>query len=62
MKSETQKITVTIDRREAIELINGLREGVGNCFKKTEHKAAKSLLQLLEANFINATRGIHFND
>lgn len=62
MKSKTQQISITIERKEALNLINTLRKGLGSNehFNQTiETEPARKLLKLLSANFINSVTGIH---
>lgn len=62
MKSETQRISITIDRAHALSVIRALRIGLGDneYFKQTqETDGARKLLKLLDGNFINSTTGVH---
>jgi len=62
MKSETQKIAVTIEKNDSLSIIVALRKGLGDSehFEKTaETKGARSLLKLLDANFINSVGGVN---
>lgn len=56
MKSETQ--TITINRKEALEIRNALLKGRGSDFK-FEGKGAQDLFDLLGGNFESGVTGVH---
>ena len=62
MKSETQKISITIEKKDALSVINALRKGLGDRehFNKTDDtKGARNMLKLLDANFISSVSGVN---
>jgi len=65
MKLEVKSVSVNITEKEAAEILNGLRFGIGNKTFGSEGQqhceAAIKLKDLLQGSFINATKGIHFN-
>lgn len=58
MKSETQTITVTINRSEALEIRNALLKGRGSDLR-FEGKGAQDLFDLLGGNFESGITGVH---
>lgn len=60
MKSETQSITVSIDKKEALSIYNALLKSVGNMEQPTpENTGAINLRDLLQANFFSQITGVH---
>ena len=62
MKSETQKISITIEKKDALAIINALRKGLGDgehFEKEAETKGARDMLKLLDANFISSVGGVN---
>ena len=62
MRSTTQKISLTIEKRDALSVINALRKGLGDneCFNQTpETEGARKMLRLLDGNFINTVAGVN---
>jgi hypothetical protein len=62
MKSETQKISITVEKKDALAIINTLRKGLGDgehFEQTTETKGARDMLKLLDANFINSVGGVN---
>lgn len=55
MKVNIEKVSVTIDEHEAIDIINTMQAGLKE-FNKTP---ARDFLELLRANFQSSKQGIH---
>ena len=59
MKSETEKITVTIEKKEASSIYNALIQSKMSGEDKPEEKGARDLKQLLQGNFFSSVTGVH---
>ncbi len=60
MKTETQKITITIEKREALSIYNALLKANDQIGQVTaETKGAQDLQQILQANFFIQITGVH---
>ncbi len=60
MRTETQKITLTIDKKEALSIYNVLLKAVKETEAPTkETKGAYDLKELLQGNFFSNKKGIH---
>lgn len=62
MKSETQKVSIAVEKKDALAIINALRKGLGDNehFDKTsETEGARNMLKLLDANFVNSVGGVN---
>jgi len=61
MRLSTEKVSITIDAREALSIINALNKGTGNHMESPtpETKPAHDLRDLLMKNFNNTITGVH---
>ncbi|WP_339891889.1 hypothetical protein [Neptuniibacter pectenicola] len=60
MKAKAKIISVDINEREALQIINILQAGVTPDFVSTpEEEGAKKLLELLRSNFKSQVQGVH---
>jgi hypothetical protein len=61
MQTETQKITITIDKKEALSIYNALLPNInpGSGCDTPETKGASDLKRLLQGNFFSDKKGIH---
>ena len=61
MKSLVNEVTITIRHDEAMQILNVLNcQSYGKMEFNNDNKAAFQLRDLLQANFINSTKGIHW--
>jgi hypothetical protein len=60
MKAKTKTISVDINEREALQIINILQAGTSpESIVRREEDGAKKLLELLRGNFKNQVQGVH---
>ncbi len=62
MKAKIEVATVTIDAKEAQSILNALNKGLDGQFNRNDSCFGDALKfkDLLDANFINYTEGVHF--
>jgi len=61
MKSLVNEVTITIKHDEAMQILNVINsQSFSKMEFKGDNKAAFQLRDLLQANFINSTKGIHW--
>ena len=60
MRVEIEKITVTITKEEAFDIINHITESMNPIENNYKYPKAVELAQQLRSIFMNSVRGIHF--
>jgi hypothetical protein len=60
MKVEIEEITVKLNRKDAISIINNLNPNKLSMSTEHDDIGAKTLLKLLQGSFIDSKRGVHF--